>query len=909
MSWDAVKCACQRLSLIHLLSKLGVISSQSAHLSQMKKAPPVRLSLRKLFIAMLAVGPIAILPSPLLATVPVAAPFTITSGTATWTGSGSTGTINPSNRAVLTWGTTTQGDATTLTNFNIAAGETFNFSLPSGGAVLNRVTAGTNTTATVLHGITAGAAIDGTLLSNGQVVILSNGNIIVGAGAQIITASGLVLSTLAETDFNFTATGNLALGGASQGNIFLGTGTGVANSVGNLSAYAGTITSNNLTVSGDLILGQTGSGTGLVLTSASATAVSGNLTASSSNGAITQGAGALMVANGNTSLSSGTAAITLGTVTNDFGALTINTAGLAGSATIVDANIVTLGASNIGGDLSVTAGGKTNTTAISTTGTVVIGGNASLISASSSNSAVNIGNNSSIAGWASAATAGGAVTFNTTGNLTVGNITSNVTATTLAAGAAYPALAATATLVSGAVTAATLTAGSTSPIYNGNVTATFTSPVASATPVLTAAAVTGSTTLAGGSGYTAIPAVTIVGGGGTGATATATLTGDKVTGITITAGGSGYTSTPIFVIAPPVVGAVAAEGRAVRDGTTGLVTSIEVTNPGIGYGATVPTVSFTAVNTANNFASGNITATTTGALTTAAVGLSTSAAPAFALSSGLRSSQGIFLTGSSVTTNSVVSVTGNVNSTFTSKAGDVTFGDLAITANRITATATGGYIVQTAASVIATNNVTTGSTFNAGTGTVTLEGANLFSATAPVHVTASSATVRSANNLIVGTTNVTGNYSVRTEPAGIILPTTTRNVTLGFLDGSAATSLTVGGVLSVTATGPGWIRDNNDSSRNVFGGLNLQTGNATVAGGDITLDAATFPGSLFPSIRMGLINANTGLNGAGVTLSETTTLNLGNITGASLTASSFSGGIIDTGVVTLASGGVGTFTV
>ncbi len=37
----------------------------------MKKAPPVRLSLRKLFIAMLAVGPLATLPSPVLASVPV----------------------------------------------------------------------------------------------------------------------------------------------------------------------------------------------------------------------------------------------------------------------------------------------------------------------------------------------------------------------------------------------------------------------------------------------------------------------------------------------------------------------------------------------------------------------------------------------------------------------------------------------------------------------------------------------------------------------------------------------------------------------------------------------------------------------------------------------------------------------
>src|SRR5437588_9791905 len=73
---------------------------------KMNKARTVKLSLRKLFIAMLAVGPVSILPSPLLAVVPqgTTAPFTQTNGSgATWFGSGTTGTITSGDRAVLVW--------------------------------------------------------------------------------------------------------------------------------------------------------------------------------------------------------------------------------------------------------------------------------------------------------------------------------------------------------------------------------------------------------------------------------------------------------------------------------------------------------------------------------------------------------------------------------------------------------------------------------------------------------------------------------------------------------------------------------------------------------------------------------------------------------------------------------------
>lgn len=59
--------------------------------------------------------------------------------------------------------------------------------------------------------------------------------------------------------------------------------------------------------------------------------------------------------------------------------------------------------------------------------------------------------------------------------------------------------------------------------------------------------ISGVTLIAGGAGYTSAPAVTLTGGGGTGATAIAAVTGGTVTSVTLLSPGSGYVS-------PPVVG-------------------------------------------------------------------------------------------------------------------------------------------------------------------------------------------------------------------------------------------------------------------------------------------------------------------------------------------------------------------
>ena len=58
------------------------------------------------------------------------------------------------------------------------------------------------------------------------------------------------------------------------------------------------------------------------------------------------------------------------------------------------------------------------------------------------------------------------------------------------------------------------------------------------------------TVTAGGAGYNNVPAISITGGGGTGATAEATVFSGAITAITITNIGSGYTSTPTVDITP-----------------------------------------------------------------------------------------------------------------------------------------------------------------------------------------------------------------------------------------------------------------------------------------------------------------------------------------------------------------------
>ena len=80
---------------------------------------------------------------------------------------------------------------------------------------------------------------------------------------------------------------------------------------------------------------------------------------------------------------------------------------------------------------------------------------------------------------------------------------------------------------------------------------TLASVQATATATRTGSFITSVNVTDGGAGYTSSPAVSLSGGGGTGATATATVSAGVVVAINVTSAGTGYTSTPTVSIAAP----------------------------------------------------------------------------------------------------------------------------------------------------------------------------------------------------------------------------------------------------------------------------------------------------------------------------------------------------------------------
>jgi hypothetical protein len=122
------------------------------------------------------------------------------------------------------------------------------------------------------------------------------------------------------------------------------------------------------------------------------------------------------------------------------------------------------------------------------------------------------------------------------------------------------------------------------------VTSTNINHQATATANFSGGFVTIYTVTFGGDGYTAVPAVTVSGGGGSGASATAHLTGGVVTSITVNHPGNGnYTSVPTVTVAPPPAG-IAYTTYWSNDGT-----SSAGSEPSAAVGVTVASGLFTVV--------------------------------------------------------------------------------------------------------------------------------------------------------------------------------------------------------------------------------------------------------------------------------------------------------------------------
>ena len=109
-----------------------------------------------------------------------------------------------------------------------------------------------------------------------------------------------------------------------------------------------------------------------------------------------------------------------------------------------------------------------------------------------------------------------------------------------------------------------------------------------ATPVVSGGEVTGATIASRGGSYDAAPAVSIVGGGGSGATAIAHLEDHRVHSVEITHGGSGYVDPADIAFAGSAH--TPAKAHLVVEG--GRVVAVVVTEPGSGYAA-APAVTVT----------------------------------------------------------------------------------------------------------------------------------------------------------------------------------------------------------------------------------------------------------------------------------------------------------------------------
>lgn len=829
-----------------------------------------RLSLRKLFTALLAVGPLAVLPSPVWAVLPTTSSFTTTSGTVALSTSGQTVNISFSDRAILTWGNTAGA-----TNFNVGLTETWNFA--STGAILNKVSKGSGTDAAIINGSLLG--------TSARVFIVADGNIVIGPGAQLNTQN-LVLSTVPElADAVFLSLGDLQYGGgAASGSITFGSGVSIG---GHLSATAATIatTGASITAAGDVVLNSLTGGAGLDLPQ---TTVNGNLSVTTNNGAITQ-SGVITVGTvagtQSATLNAGAADITLAENGNDFDRVAL----VGGNVTLRDANLVTVGTSTLAGDLTMKVGGLPSRTAITTDGTLTVTGNVNLDSSSAALSGITIANNSSIGGYLSARTSGGSINVTTVGNLTLGNVTNNASITQMVGGS-YTAPTATAAIdpITGAVTIATSSFNAVSPaaplVSSAGPAITFSSPTASATAV----AATGAggsfagqaaTVANGGSGYSGanLPTLTVIGGGGSGATASYTLVGDSIATVTLN-GGTGYTDVPTIVISSPKDATAAAATGFANVNAEGRMVGVTITSNGTGYGATAPTVSF---STTNGNRTGSVSINTTGSILTKAAGTAST-------TTGVTSDRNVTIRGTSIENQARVLVNNSEYVATLNATGGNLLVNSTVQAGRISLISAGGDISQTAVGIITTNN-TSASSLSAVGYNITLDAAaNSLRAGSTTNgsfnVTAANASIRSTNDFTLGTANVTGNLAL-TAAAN-------KNIQLGVGAGSSATAVGVDGVLTVTTSGTGAISDNNDSSFNVTGGLVL-----SAASGDIVLDAATFPGAFNPVVRFGSVSASTTGN---VTVTESTTLNLGNITAGNLTAASSGGSIIDSGNLVIA---------
>lgn len=230
---------------------------------------------------------------------------TVGAGSATFTTSGGTLTIQNTDKTIINW----QG-------FSIGAGETTRFNQPSASSsVLNRVVSANP------------SSILGSLTSNGNVFLVNPNGILIGAGSQV-SVGGLTLSTSDISNANFLA-GN---------NVFAGSGSGTITVDASLVTTPLTIVTNGIVTGGVVTTGQVTAGGGVVVSGCpTQNSPCGSITLNTgltSSGSVTlTGAGGLTTANsGSISLAPVVTTASGGISLTAGGSLTVSGSGPAASA-------------------------------------------------------------------------------------------------------------------------------------------------------------------------------------------------------------------------------------------------------------------------------------------------------------------------------------------------------------------------------------------------------------------------------------------------------------------------------------------------------------------------------------------------------------------------------------------------
>lgn len=393
----------------------------------MNNKPASSLSLRKLVLSALVAAPLATLPVPLWALPGVtSANVSSSAGTnTTFATSGSTLTITTPDRTVLNW--VAFGSA----GNTIGSGDTISYVLPSSAsAVLNRVTGGAATT------------IDGKLTSNGQILVLNDAGVAVSSTGNI-TASGVVLSTLPETEYNFLATGSLALTGTPTtdvsvaGKISVGQAGTVAlygknvvvggiidagslwvtNKNGGATALnAGLVVGNTVNNYGNVTINTNGGTADLGATAGTVVITGGQLTVNTGNattgGSVTQSnAGAVLAIGNGTSAGSLNVDTKTGTTTAGTITLTKGVQGNGGTQLNVTLNSGDASLVDSSGDIQLNTGTASNLSVTANTGSISTSGSVT----------------SATVSLLAAATAGKTISYTAAGNTTFSVITSNPT--------------------------------------------------------------------------------------------------------------------------------------------------------------------------------------------------------------------------------------------------------------------------------------------------------------------------------------------------------------------------------------------------------------------------------------------------------------------------------------------------